>query len=157
VLIHDVDVSLMTPRAPDWTRGDDGLLRIALTDRQWNRQQVRFGGPGAAHIEVTGGDGFEREQLYSAELAKNCINAGRWEILLFTQEGGDKALYYQGWFTFPLGHYKDLFEHNNGLPYWRHWYYLEHWVDPAGTLVAMDKLREVVREREVGATFDRSE
>lgn len=73
------------------------------------------------------------------------------------EEGGDKALYYQGWFTFPLGHYKDLFEQNTGLPYWRHWYYLEHWFDPAGTPVSLDKLREVVREREVRATFERSE
>ena len=42
-------------------------------------------------------------------------------------------MYYQGWFTFPLGHYKDVFEHNTGLPYSKHWYYLEHWFDPAGT------------------------
>ncbi len=157
VIFHDVDVSLMTPRVPEWTKGDDGLVRIALTDRQWNRQQVSFGGPGSPHVEVSGGDGFERDNLYSAELAKNCINAGMWEVLLFTNEGGDKALYYQGWFTFPLGHYKDLFEHNTGLPYWRHWYYLEHWVDPAGTLVPMDKLREVVHEQEVDVIFDRSE
>jgi uncharacterized membrane protein YdjX (TVP38/TMEM64 family) len=157
VVFRDVDVSLMTPGLPEWTKTDDGLRRIALTDRQWNRQQVRFGGPGSPHVEVSGGDGWERENLYSAELAKNCLNAGLWEVLLFTKEDGDKALYYQGWFTLPLGHYKDLFEYNTGLPYWKHWYYLEHWFDPAGTPVPMDKLREVVRKREVNATFDKSE
>ena len=78
-------------------------------------------------------------------------------MLLFTTEGGDKALYYQGWFTFPLGHYQDLFEYNTGLPYWRHWYYLEHWFDPAGTPVPLDKLRDVISTREVSATFDKSE
>jgi hypothetical protein len=137
-------------------KGDDGLRRVALTDRQWNRQQVSFGGPGSPHLDVSGGDGFERDQLSSAELAKNCLNAGLWEVLLFTNEGG-KKLYYQGWFTFPLGHYKDVFEHNTGLPYWKHWYYLEHWFDPAGTPVALDRLRRVTREREVSATFDRTE
>jgi uncharacterized membrane protein YdjX (TVP38/TMEM64 family) len=157
VVFRDVDVSLMTPGLPEWTKADDGLRRIALTDRQWNRQQVRLGGPDSPHVEVTGGDSWEQENLYSAELAKNCLNAGLWEVLLFTKEGGDKALYYQGWFTFPLGHYKDLFEHNTGLSYWKHWYYLEHWFDPAGTPVPMDKLREVVREREVKATFNKSE
>lgn len=157
VAFRDIDVSLMTPGLPDWAKDDGGLVRIALTDRQWNRQQVSFGGPGSAHVEITGGDGFERDNLHSAELAKNCLNAGLWEVLLFTKEGGDKALYYQGWFTFPLGHYKDVFEANTGLPYWKHWYYLEHWSDPAGTPVALDRLRRVTREREVPATFDRSE
>jgi uncharacterized membrane protein YdjX (TVP38/TMEM64 family) len=157
VVFKDVDVSLMTPSLPEWTKADDGLRRIALTDRQWNRQQVRFGGPGSAHVDVTGGDGFEREHLFSAELAKNCLNAELWEVLLFTREQGDKALYYQGWFTFPLGHYKDIFERQTGLPYWKHWYYLEHWFDPAGTPVPPDQLRRVVSEREAPATFDTAE
>jgi uncharacterized membrane protein YdjX (TVP38/TMEM64 family) len=156
VVFRDVDVSLMTPGLPAWARGDAGLERIALTDRQWNRQQVRFE-RGSPHLEVSGGNGFEVANLDSAELAKNCLNAGLWEVLLFANEDGRKALYYQGWFTFPLGHYKRLFERNTGLPYWRHWYYLEHWFDPAGTQVRLDGLRRVTREREVPAAFDREE
>jgi len=42
VVFRDIDVSLMTPGLPEWTKADPGLTRIALTDRQWNRQQVRF-------------------------------------------------------------------------------------------------------------------
>ena len=38
----NVDVSLMTPSEPEWTKADPGLERIALSDRQWNRQQVSF-------------------------------------------------------------------------------------------------------------------
>src|SRR5207245_4343412 len=150
------DVRLMTPSEPAWTRGDADLERIALTDRQWNRQQVSFDGH-SPHVEVVGGDGFEKSNLASAELAKNCLNAGLWEVLLFVHENEHKALYYQCWFTFPLGYYKDLFEQNTGLPYWRHWYYLEHWSDPAGTVVPLDKLRRVTSEREVPASFDRDE
>ncbi len=157
IVFRDVDVSLMTPSLPEIAKADDGLRRIALTDRQWNRQQVSFGGPDSPQVEITGGDGFELKNIYSAELAKNCLNAGLWEVLLFTREGGGKAMYYQGWFTFPLGHYKDVFEQNTGLPYWQHWYYLEHWFDPAGTLVPMEKLREVVSESEVPTSFDRDE
>jgi uncharacterized membrane protein YdjX (TVP38/TMEM64 family) len=156
VVFHDVDVSLMTPGLPEWARGDAGLRRIALTERQWNRQQVGFT-PGSPQLEVTGGDGFERANMVSAELAKNALNAGLWEVLLYVNEGGEKALYYQGWFTFPRGHYGRLFEHNTGLPYWQHWYYLEHWFDPAGTPVALGGLRQVTREREVPAAFDGDE
>jgi len=156
VEIRDVDVSLMTPNLPEWAKGDEGLRRIALTDRQWNRQQVSFEAD-SPHIRITGGDGFEKENIYSVELAKNCLNAGLWEIMLFEKDSSGKAMYYQDWFSFPLGHYKDIFEHNTGFEYWRHWYYLEHWLDPAGTVVPLDKLRTVVEEREVPTTFDRDE
>jgi uncharacterized membrane protein YdjX (TVP38/TMEM64 family) len=156
VVFRDVDVSLMTPGLPEWTRGDAGLTRIALTDRQWNRQQVTFPAD-SPHLEVSGGNGFEKANLSTAALAKNCLNAGLWEVLLYVKEDGRDALYYQGWFTFPLGHYGRLFEHNTGLPYWRNWYYLEHWFDPAGTLVRLDGLRQVTAEREVPATFDGQE
>ena len=133
VTFKNVDVSLMTPMTPEWTRDDEGLQRIALTDREWNRQQVRFGNPETSeHVTVEGGDGWEKDNLYSAELAKNCLNAGLWELLLFEKDGDGKAMYYQGWFTFPLGHYADIIESNNNIEYWKHWYYLEHWFDPAG-------------------------
>ena len=156
IVFRDIDVGLMTPSRPEWTKEDAHLERIALTDRQWNRQQVRFD-PHSPHVEVSGGDGFERDHLYSAELAKNCLNAGLWEVLLFTQENGHKALYYQNWFTFPLGHYKRVFEQNTGISYWNHWYKLEHWSDPRGTPVPLDGLRKVTNEREVRAVFDASE
>ncbi len=159
IVFRDVDVSLMTPSLPEWTRSDPGLQRIALTDRQWNRQQVRFGGPGSPQVEITGGDGFETSHLFSAELAKNCLNAGLWEVLLFTKdaEGADKSLYYQGWFTFPLGHYKEMFEQNTALPYWQNGYYLEHWFDPEGTTIPMDKLRQVTWEEEIQTDFGKTD
>jgi hypothetical protein len=153
VTFRDVDVPLMTPSLPEWTKADGGLARIALTDRQWNRQQVRFD-RGSEHLSISGGSGFEDHNLFAAELAKNCLNAGLWEVLLFTKEDGKKTLYYQGWFTFPLGHYKQVFEANTGLPYWRHFYYLEHWFNPAGTPVRLDGLRRVAAEREMPAVFN---
>jgi len=156
IIFRNVDVSLMTPSLPAWTKDDPGLRRIALTDRQWNRQQVQFPA-GSVHLEIEGGDGFEKNQLVSAELAKNCLNAGLWEIMLFTNEGGNKSLYYQGWFTFPLGHYKNIFEQSTGLNYQDHFHYLEHWVDPAGAPMKLPLLRQVLSEREVPTQFDPSE
>lgn len=156
IVFKNIDVSLMTPSEPEWTRGDPNLERIALIDRQWNRQQVSF--PlNSDDLEVTGGDGFERGHLYSAELSKNCLNAGLWETLLFTHENGQKALYYQNWFTFPLGHYKRIFESNTRTSYRKHWYKLEHWSDPSGTPVDLEKLREVKTERKIPVIFDPAE
>ncbi len=152
VIFKDVDVSLMTPNLPAWVKGEENLELIALTDRQWNRQQVSFKRD-SDHIDVSGGNGFEKDNLLTAELAKNCLNAGLWEVLLFTQENGQKTLYYQGWFTFPLGHYKRLFESNTGLSYWTYWYRLEHWFNPSGATLALPKLRQVRQERVAEAEF----
>ena len=156
VVFRNVDVALMTPSLPEWCKTDDGLERIALTDRQWNRQQVRFE-VNSPLVEVTGGDGFEKDRLYSAELAKNCLNAGLWEVLLFVKENDRKTLYYQGWFTFPLGQYARIFEKNTGLAYRKHWYKLEHWSDPHGIPFAIDTLREVKSEKTVESRFDPDE
>ena len=158
VTYKNVDVSLMTPKTPEWTRDDDGLQRIALTDREWNRQQVRFGNPEtSAMVSIEGGDGWEKNHLYSAELAKNCLNAGLWEVLLFEKDGDGKAMYYQGWFTFPLGHYADIIEASNCIKYWKHWYYLEHWFDPVGTVMNLDTLRTIESERDVEVIYDSQE
>lgn len=155
IVFKNVDVSLMTPSLPEWTKADAGLRRIALTDRQWNRQQVKF--DLKSDIEISGGDGFEKDNLFSAELAKNCLNAGLWEVLLFTKGPAGKQLYYQGWFTFPLGHYGRLFEHNTGLKFNDHWYYLEHWFDPAGTVMNLDGLRRVTSEADAATKYDPAE
>ena len=156
VTFHDVDVSLMTPSLPESCKRDPGNTRIALTDRQWNRQQVSFAVDGQ-RVEVSGGDGFEKENLSSAELAKNCLNAGLWEVLLFHPGSNGKELYYQGWFTFPLGLYREQFERGTGLRYADHWYYLEHWFDPAGTVVKLDDLRRVTSTVDTKFEFDPKE
>src|SRR5262249_7366103 len=41
-----------------------------------------------------------------------------------------------------------------GLPYWKHWHYLEHWFNPAGTVVHPDDLRQVESEREARVSHD---
>lgn len=158
VAIKNVDVSLMTPGLPAYAAEDAGLRRIALTDREWNRQQVSFF-PGADAVEVTGGDGWEAENLAMAALAKNCLNAGLWEVLLSHKTPAGKRMYYQGWFTFPMGEYKRLWEQNTGLSYWEdlNFYRMEHWLDPAGNQISLGKLREVVSEQLVAAAFDPDE
>ncbi len=156
IRIENIDVSLMTPSIPSWIKNDPNLIRIALTDRQWNRQQVSFA-PSGAHINIKGGDGFQKQHTIDVELAKNCLNAGLWEILLYNKEGGRKKLYYQGWFTFPLGYYKQLFENNTYLSYLKHWYYLEHWFDPQNTVVPLNKLRHVISSQKLNLKFDPKE
>jgi hypothetical protein len=152
IVIKNVDLNLLVPKAPEWTKKDQGLEVIAFTDREWNRQQISFPA-NSKHIEITGGDGFEKQNIVEIALANNCLNAGYWEILVFTKDDDNKTLYYQSWFTFPMGHYKNIFEKNNNISYWKHWWKLEHWQDPSGTVVNTNLLRKVVDEKEIVAQF----
>ncbi len=156
IVVKNVDLKLLVPKAPEWVKQDKGLEVIALTDREWNRQQISFPA-NSEHIEISGGDGFEKQNLTEIALANNCLNAGYWEILLFTKEDSNKSLYYQSWFTFPMGLYKNVFENINKMSYWKHWWRLEHWQDPSGTVVKTDLLRKVIDQKEIATKFQPNE
>jgi uncharacterized protein YneR len=156
VTFKDIDLNLFIPTQPTWTRKDRDLEIIALTDREWNRQQVSFGAS-SSHLLIEGGDGVETKGMYSADLARNCLNAGLWEVLFFTKEDGKKSLYYQGWFTFPMGFYKEIFEKRNEISYWKHWHRLEHWFNPQGTPVNLAKLRKPIAEKEMSSQHNPKE
>jgi hypothetical protein len=150
--LTEVDLAHFVAAVPPWAKSDLDLTKIGLVDREWNRQQVRFS-RNSPHVHVReGGDGFEQRALSRIDLARNCLNAGLWELLLFTTEGGEERVYEHLWFTFPLGLYKNLFERVNGLSYWSYWWSLEHWVDPSGTPIRLDRLRTVEREWPAQAT-----
>ena len=140
IVFPPVDLALFVPALPEWVKGDGDLEVLTLVEREWNRQQAGFA---SDEIRIIGGDGYEKRNLTKAALARNCLNAGLWEILLFDDEG----LFYQGWFDFPLGHYKDTFETINNTSYWKYWWRLEHWFDPSGKAVNLDKLRTAKEEQ----------
>ncbi|MBI4400311.1 MAG: hypothetical protein HY581_01620 [Nitrospirae bacterium] len=149
--LPEVDLAHFVAAVPPWVRSDRDLTRVGLIDREWNRQQVSFRS-NSVYVRIhDGGDGFERRGLTRVDLARNCLNAGLWELLLFTVEDGEERLYEHTWFTFPLGLYKQLFERVNGLSYWDYWWSLEHWTDPSGTPIQLDRLRTVEQEWTVNA------
>lgn len=144
--LTEVDLAHFVAAIPSWVKVDPDLTLIGLIDREWNKQQVRFPRP-SPHVRVlAGGDGFEERALSRIDLARNCVNAGLWELLLFTSEDGEERAYEHLWFTFPLGLCKQVFERVNGLSYWSYRWKLEHWVDPAGTPIRLDWFRTVEQE-----------
>ncbi len=147
----DVDLAHFVAAVPPWVKSDPDLTKVGLIEREWNRQQVSFRS-NSVHVRIhDSGDGFERRALSRVDVARNCLNAGLWELLLYTEEDGQQQLYEHYWFTFPLGLYKQLFEQVNGLSYWDYWWSLEHWVDPSGTSIRLDRLRKIEREWPVTA------
>ncbi|MEX1012866.1 MAG: hypothetical protein WD595_01590 [Waddliaceae bacterium] len=150
VVFKDIDLSLFIPSVPSWAKADPHMKIITLVEKEWNRQQISLD-RSSPNLTIEGGDGFEKEHLFSAEISRNCLNAGLWEVLFYSKSDGKKQLYYHGWFKFPLGHYKDIFEKENGESYWSHWYRLEHWWSPKGSPVHLEKFRDVVQSNEVWA------
>ncbi|MGB3532553.1 MAG: hypothetical protein WBA13_03440 [Microcoleaceae cyanobacterium] len=156
IVIKNINLELFVPKVPEVAKNDNNLELISLVSREWNRQQVSFPSD-SEHLEITGGDGFEKENLYSVELARNCLNSGLWEVFLNVEEQGNKAQYYHGWFDFPLGQYKKVFENINSISYWKHWLRLEKWQNPAGKTLDLELLRTVITEVEVEADFPEDE
>lgn len=144
--LTEIDLAHIVTAVPPWVKSDPDLTKVGLIDREWNRQQVSFRRD-SPHVRLhEGGDGFEQRSFSRVDLARNCLNAGLWELLLFTVENGEERVYEHVWFTFPLGLYKQLFEQVNGLSYWSYWWSLEHWVDPSGTPIRLSRLRTIERE-----------
>jgi|GEM_PF-316548 hypothetical protein len=156
IILKNINLELFVPKVPDVAKNDKNLELISLVSREWNRQQVSFS-PDSEHLEMIGGDGFEKENLYSVELARNCLNSGLWEIFLNVEENGNKTQYYHGWFTFPLGQYKKVFENINSISYWKYWLRLEKWQNPAGKAIDLELLRSITNETEVKAEFPQDE
>src|SRR5262249_54564593 len=65
--VENVDLALLVPRVPRYARGNYDLVRFALLQREFNRNEVKFGPVGdAADFKV----------------ANNCLRSGLWEVML---------------------------------------------------------------------------
>ena len=150
--LSPVNLALLMPTPAPWVRSDRDLTTISIVDHEWNRQQVHFPITSPVVHFLPGGDGSKTQPLTAIDLARNCLNAGLWELILWTNAGGREMVVAHFWFSFPLGLYKHLFEAVTHLSYWTYWWSLEHWHDPAGTPVHLGHLRMVTQEWRVPAS-----
>src|SRR3954454_2806977 len=84
--LPEIDLRPFIPRVPLLAKGDPSLTRIALIQRELNRNQTRYPAPGRP------------ETVF---VANNCLKSGLWEIGLDRQDAQGTSTYYHGWFTFP--------------------------------------------------------
>ena len=99
--VPPVDLRLLVPRVPGLARGNADLTKIALIQREFNRNEV--------HYARGGGRDFS--------IANNCLRQGLWEVKLAESRGGKTVMVYHAWFTFPKEPYGALFQEINGFPY----------------------------------------
>ena len=128
--IEKIDFRPFMPRVPKLAEGNGELTKIALIQRELNRNQTRYEMPGFG----------------SAWIANNCLKKGLWEIGLDKKDdAGNWVTTYHAWFEFPQDEYQRLFaEVNTGKdpnvkPH-------ADYPELSGLPVAMDSLRSVTKE-----------
>jgi hypothetical protein len=132
--LHDADLSLLVPRVPGLARGNESLTRIALIQREFNRNEVHNPLPDGKDLSI----------------ANNCLERGLWEIKLAKSEGGKTVTLFHAWFTFPEQEYARLFrEANAGLDYSRYERSFASYPGMGGFPQPLNDLRRVRTEREL--------
>jgi hypothetical protein len=133
--IEKIDFRPFMPRVPKLAEGNGELTRIALIQRELNRNQTRYEMPGFG----------------SAWIANNCLKKGLWEIGLDKKnEQGNWVTTCHAWFEFPKDEYERLFAQVNSgkdpnvKPH-------ADYPELNGLPVAMDALRSVKKEMAIAA------
>lgn len=131
-----VEISLdeFMPSIPNCVKSNPYLGEIALVNQEWNRNQVKFS-KGEFKSSVA--------NISRLDLARNCLNAYLWEVIIYTTEEGNEVPIAHGWFNFPKELYANIFEKVNDLKYDDVKTPLENWIDPKSKVVDMNLLREV--------------
>lgn len=132
LVLSEVDLGLLVPRVPAYARADEDLLRFALLQREFNRNEVKFGPVG---------------EVADFKLANNCLRTSLWEIMLDAQTEKGNALAFHGWFDFPAGEHARLFEALNGKTFAECERLIAQYPVIDGMAAPLGKLRRVVSER----------
>lgn len=97
--LRGIDLRPFMPRIPKLANGDATLIRLALIQRELNRNQTRYDLP-----EFHG----------SAWIANNCLKRGLWEIGLDKTDEKGQITVFHAWFEMPKAEYTKLYTQVNG-------------------------------------------
>lgn len=150
ITFPEIDIKVYIPALPEWIKKDTFLTEFGYTNAEWNRHQVRYDRE-KDYFKIKGG-GYESQKIIRIDIARNCLNAGLWELIFYSQEDGKSVPCYHGWFMFPENLYGELFETINGEKYEVYKPRMAGWIDPENKLINFDLLRTVKSENEIKFT-----
>jgi hypothetical protein len=90
------------------------------------------------------GKNSQTELPCRVDIARNCLNAGLWEVFLYTQENQQELPYYHGWFVIPKNIYRPLFEKINDISFKTFAEPFKNWVNPEIKEVNLNVLRRSI-------------
>jgi hypothetical protein len=143
LIFDQLDLSEFIPAIPDQYKQDAYLSLLTCVNQEWNRNQVRFDG---ASFQST------NARLVRADIARNCLNAYLWEIIVYAEENGKTLPYAHGWFNFPRDLYAELFETKNGQAFSTYQASMEAWIDPPSEPIQLQLLRQPLAALDIAWT-----
>tara|TARA_B110000438_G_C15811352_1_gene649795 strand:+ start:1326 stop:2651 length:1326 start_codon:yes stop_codon:yes gene_type:complete len=147
IFLEHINLLLWIPTIPTHILKDNYLKDIGIINAEWNRQQVHFK-KGEFRLSR---DNQEAEKVSCVDLARNCLNSYTWELITFTEEGGQTKSMYHGWFDFPKELYRELFNEVNfgKLTFQEYRHHLEHYEDPTKEIIQLGVLRAVETQKKM--------
>jgi hypothetical protein len=104
ISLLNIDRGEFIPTIPTGLEGDLYLQQVSCINQEWNRNQVRFD---------SGFFNSTDARIQRVDLARNCLNAYLWEVILYSKTGDELQPFAHGWFNFPTGYYQWLFNQRN--------------------------------------------
>ena len=138
--LQGLDLTEFIPTIPESLRDEGYISYVSCINQEYNRNQVKF---------VKGEFSSTDPRFVRMDVARNCLMAYLWEVILYVNEGEKEVPYAHGWFDFPHATYAHLFEEQNDVPYETYQNPLEHWVDPETKFLDASLLRSLEGEEEV--------
>jgi hypothetical protein len=132
IYFNDFNLAEFIPTIPKTVKSDSYLSEIACINQEWNRNQVQYD-----KSEFTS----SLRNIERVDIARNCLNAYLWEIIVYNKEDGKIVPFAHGWFDFPKPLYAALFEQKNQIAYETHQKALENWFDPESKKIDLTLLR----------------
>lgn len=136
-------VSELIPTIPINVKDDEYLSYISCINQEWNRNQLQFN---PENFKTT------IPNIDRVDIARNCLNAYLWEVIIYIIENGKSVPYAHGWFDFPHDLYAKLFERKNKIPFSKYKDAMENWVAPENKVVKLELLRKKLDSVEVSYT-----
>jgi hypothetical protein len=97
--LDSIDLRCFVPRVPALAKGNAVLERLALIQREFNRNEMK--------VELADGG--------TVKVANNCLRGGLWEVMTEKKTAeGKLGMDFHSWFTFPEDQYAALFKEVNG-------------------------------------------
>lgn len=135
VSLENIDLSEFFPTIPNAVKDDEYLSYISCVNQEWNRNQVQF---------LNGEFKSTDKKIMRVDLARNCLNAYLWEVILYVEENNALTPYAHGWFDFPHDLYGQFFEQKNNVPFSKYQAVLVDWVEPENKVLDLSRLRKTL-------------
>jgi hypothetical protein len=146
LVLTKLDWSVWMPRLQSRLVGHEYLSEIGIVNQEWNRHQIKL------LPEQVQFSGDRKMRPQRVDVARNCLQSGLWEVILYDEYEGHNAPVYHGWFSFPDSLYKKLFNEINPQPFAKYASALKKWEDPQLKSIDLEVLRKAERETKLSMT-----